>query len=149
MDFDRQLEIARCQFRETNDALFVFDPRDQRVVDLNPAAMRLSGLTKKAALALRVQDLFTTAEPESLGRLVDAFVRTGYLHSSEDYSLTRREGEPIPVNVSVSRIHTKPHPLGLLVARDVTERRKARRSSTGSSGSRRPSSASSSPTAGS
>ena len=125
MDFDRQLEIARCQFRETNDALFVFDPRDQRVVDLNPAAMRLSGLTKKAALALRVQDLFTTAEPESLGRLVDAFVRTGYLHSSEDYSLTRREGEPIPVNVSVSRIHTKPHPLGLLVARDETERRKA------------------------
>jgi PAS domain S-box-containing protein len=125
MDFDRQLEIARCQFRETNDALFVFDPRDQRVVDLNPAAMRLSGLTKKAALALRVQDLFTTAEPETLGRLVDAFVRTGYLHSSEDYSLSRREGEPIPVNVSVSRIHTKPHPLGLLVARDVTERRKA------------------------
>ena len=125
MDFDRQLEIARCQFRETNDALFVFDPRDQRVVDLNPAALRLSGLTKKAALALRVQDLFTTAEPESLRRLVDAFVRTGHLHSSEDYSLTRREGEPIPVNVSVSRIHTKPHPLGLLVARDVTERRKA------------------------
>jgi PAS domain S-box-containing protein len=125
MDSDRQLEIARCQFRETNDALFVFDPRDQRVVDLNPAAMRLSGLTKKAALALRVQDLFTTAEPASLDRLVEAFVRTGHLHSSEDYALTRREGEPIPVNVSVSRIHTKPHPLGLLVARDLTERRKA------------------------
>jgi PAS domain S-box-containing protein len=125
MDTDRQLEIARCQFRETNDALFVFDPRDQRVVDLNPAALRLSGLARKAALTLRVQDLFLGAEPGGLQHLIDAFMRTGFLHSSEEYSLVRREGEPIPVNVSVSRIHTKPHPLGLLVARDLTERRRA------------------------
>lgn len=125
MDFDHQLEIARCLFRESNDAVFVFEPRDQRVVDLNPAALRLSGLTRKAAFVLRVQDLFKAAEPESLQRLIEAFERTGYLHSSEEYSLVRREGEPIPVNVSVSRIHTRPDPLGLLVARDVTERRKA------------------------
>jgi PAS domain S-box-containing protein len=125
MDFDHQLEIARCLFRESNDAVFVFDPRDRRVVDLNPAAMRLSGLSKKAALALRVEDLFTAGEPVNLQRLNEAFERTGYLHSSEDYSLIRREGGPISVNVSVSRIHTQPDPLGLLVARDVTERRKA------------------------
>jgi PAS domain S-box-containing protein len=124
MDSDRQLEIARCQFRETIDALFVFDPRDQRVVDLNPAALRLSGLTRKAALALRVQDLFLSAESDGLQRLIDAFTRTGFLHSSQDYSLVRREGEPIPVHVSVSRIHTKPDPLGLLVARDQREQRK-------------------------
>jgi two-component system CheB/CheR fusion protein len=125
MDNDRQLEIAHCLFRESNDALFVFDPRDRRVVDLNPAALRLSGLTRKAALALRVEDLFTAARPEDLQRLIDAFARTDHLHSSEDYSLVRRGGEPIPVNVSVSRIHTKPDPLGMVVARDVTERRKA------------------------
>jgi PAS domain S-box-containing protein len=124
MDSDRQLEIARCQFRETTDALFVFDPQDQRVVDLNPAALRLSGLTRKAALALRVEDLFQSTESGGLQRLIDAFLRTGLLRSSEDYLLVRREGEPIPVNVSVSRIHTKPDPLGLLVARDLRERRK-------------------------
>jgi PAS domain S-box-containing protein len=124
MDSDRQLEIARCQFRETTDALFVFDPRDQGVVDLNPAALRLSGLTRKAALALRVQDLFQSAEAGGLQRLIDAFLRTGFLRSSEDYWLVRQEGEPIPVNVSVSRIHTKPDPLGLLVARDLREHRK-------------------------
>src|SRR5947209_1291978 len=110
MDFDRQFEIAHCLFRESNDALFVFDPRDGRVVDLNPAAQRLSGLTRKAALALQVQDLFTAAKPEDLRRLSAAFARTNHLHSSEDYSLVRRAGEPIPVNVSVSRIHTRPDP---------------------------------------
>lgn len=124
MDYDRQLEIARCLFRESNDALFVFDPRDLHVVDLNPAALRMSGLTRKAALLLRVEDLFLAGRPKDLQRLIDAFVRTGHLHSNEDYALVRREGEPIPVNVSVSRIHTKPDPLGLIVARDVTARRK-------------------------
>ena len=53
----RHQEIARCLFRESNDALFVFDPRDQGVVDLNPAAMRLTGLTKKAALGLEIGHL--------------------------------------------------------------------------------------------
>jgi PAS domain S-box-containing protein len=125
MDLDRQLEIAHCLFRESDDALFVFDPRDRRVVDLNPAAMRLSGLTRKAALALRVQDLLRAARTDDLQRLLDAFESTSNLYSSEDFSLIRREGEPIPVNVSVSRIHTKPQPLGMVVARDATERRKA------------------------
>src|SRR3954470_19960655 len=124
MDNDRQLEIAHCLFRESNDAVFVFDPHDRRVVDLNPAALRLSGLTRKAALALQVEDLFTAARPDELQRLIGAFERTDNLQSSEDYSLVRRRGGLVPVNVSVSRIHTKPEPLGMIVARDVTELRR-------------------------
>ncbi len=40
---ERQLVIARSLFREANDAFFLFDPHSQAVVDLNPAAMRLTG----------------------------------------------------------------------------------------------------------
>lgn len=43
---ERQFEIARSLFREANDAFFLFDPRTQLVVDLNPAAQRLTGLEK-------------------------------------------------------------------------------------------------------
>src|SRR3954447_24859852 len=111
MDSDRQLEVARCLFRESDDALFVFDPRDQHVVDLNPAALRLSGLTKKGALAMRVEDLFATSRPDGLGQLVEAFEKTGSLPSSKEYTLLRQGGEPVSVSVSVSQIHTKPHPL--------------------------------------
>jgi PAS domain S-box-containing protein len=39
----RRFEIARSLFREANDAFFLFDPQN-RVVDLNPAALRLTGL---------------------------------------------------------------------------------------------------------
>ena len=43
MDPAREQEIARCLFRESNDAFFIFDPDDHRVVDVNPAALRLTG----------------------------------------------------------------------------------------------------------
>ncbi len=121
----RHEEIALCLFRESNDALFIFDSKDHSVVDVNPAAMRLTGFDKEAACALRLHDLFAGAEPGSLGRLVDAYRRTGFYHSREGYYLSRQSGEPIPVNVSVSRIHTTPEPLGLVVARDITERVRA------------------------
>lgn len=121
----RHQEIARCLFRESNDALFIFDPRDHRVVDVNPAGLRLTGYEKDAVCALGLRDLFTSGEPDELLRLVDAYRRTGYFHSREGYFLARAFGNALPVNVSVSRIHTAPDPLGLVVARDVSERIKA------------------------
>jgi PAS domain S-box-containing protein len=122
----RHVELARSLFREANDAFLVFAPSDQRIVDLNPAALRLTGFDRKAALAMRLQDLFKSLDPDGMRRLIDAIEVTQFFHSREEYLLTCQEGGPRSVNVSVSRIHTKPDPLGLVVVRDVTERRKAR-----------------------
>jgi len=126
MDPDRHQEIARCLFRESNDALFLFDPADNRVVDVNPAAQRLTDMDKAELCALKVFDLFRGPEADDLGPLIDAYRRTGFFHSREDYEL-RRAGPlaPLPVNLSVSRIHTRPDPMGLVVARDISERKAA------------------------
>ena len=48
------------------------------------------------------------------------------MHSREESALVCQKGDPLPVNVSVSRIHTKPEALGLVMARDVSERHRAR-----------------------
>jgi PAS domain S-box-containing protein len=125
MDAEQHEEIARCLFREANDALFLFDPGDHRVVDVNPAALRLTGFDKDEVCALRVGDLFAGAAPGDLERLTEAYRRTGFFHSREGFVLSRSAGEPIPVNISVSRIHTAPAPLGLVVARDISERLRA------------------------
>lgn len=119
---ERQLEIARCLFREANDAFFLFDPVDQRVVDLNPAAQRLTGLEKHAACTMSLGDLFASASVDGFDRLIEALDRTGFFHSREGYYLRRSSGAPLPVNLSTSRIHIEPQPLGLVVARDVSER---------------------------
>ena len=127
MDTDRQLEIARSLFRESNDAFFVFDPRSRLVVDLNPAALRLAELTRKVVMGLPVDELFTseTRGSEGLKRLIEALEKTSDFLTSEDFLLTRPGKQAVPVNVSVTRIHTTPDPLGLIVARDVTDRRRA------------------------
>ena len=122
---DRHEEIARCLFRESNDALFIFDPRDHRVIDANPAAMRLSGFDRKPLLQMRVWDLFRSVEPGVIDQLIEAYQISWFYHSREGLSLSRAAGEPIPVNVTVSRVHTRPDPLGLVVARDISDRKRA------------------------
>ncbi len=119
---ERDIEIALCVFREANDALIIFDPRDSRVVDVNPTTLRLTGFERKAAIASRISDLLTSPDPNHYRRLVSACQTTGFFHSQEGFHLAREDGPAIPVNVSVSRIHTRPEPLGLAIIRDISAR---------------------------
>ncbi len=122
---DRQLAFARGLFRESNDAFFLFDPRTRAIVDLNPVARRLTGLEKDAACSMRLEDLFSSSGANGLERLTQALDRTGFFHSREGYFLRRPSKEDLPVNLSVSRIHTEPETVGLVVARDISERMRA------------------------
>ena len=91
MRSERDVEIALCVFRESNDAMIVFDPKDWSVVDLNPAALRLSKLDRKPALASKLQDLLSAPEPDDFRKFVDACHVTGYFHAKEGYFLSRRD----------------------------------------------------------
>ena len=122
---DRQFDIGRSLFREANDAFFLFDPATRMIVDLNPAAQRMTGLEKDEACSMRLEDLFCTPGAGGLDAMTDALDRTGFFHSREGYELRRASKGDLPVNVSVSRIHTLPEPVGLVVARDISDRKKA------------------------
>jgi PAS domain S-box-containing protein len=122
------VQVSRSLFREANDAFFLFNPHTHRIVDLNPAALRLTGLEKDAACAMRLDELFSGASPSSFENLTQALARTGFFHSREGYFLKRPSRGDLPVNISVSRIHTEPEPVGLVVARDISERKQAEQS---------------------
>jgi PAS domain S-box-containing protein len=119
---ERDIEIALCVFREANDALIIFDPRDRQVVEVNPTTLRLTGFERKAAVASKISELLSSPDPNDFRRLLSACQTTGFFHAREGFYLARQEGPPIPVNVSVSRIHTNPEPLGLAIIRDVSGR---------------------------
>jgi two-component system cell cycle sensor histidine kinase/response regulator CckA len=118
-------QVARCLFREANDAYFLFDLNDDSVLDANPAAQRLTGFESKVLRAMHVSELLPGADPAAWPQLLEALHRTTFFHSRDGYTLLRRSGTPLPVNISVSRIHAGPSPLGLLIARDVSERLRA------------------------
>ncbi len=122
---DQHFEFARSLFREANDAFFLFDPRTRIIIDLNPAALRMTGLDRTAACAMRLEEVFSGASPDSFDRLIQALDKTGFFHSREGYFLRRPSRDPLPVNLSVSRIHIQPETIGLVVARDISERKQA------------------------
>ncbi len=128
MDGIHPKELARCLFNETNDAFFIVDPQSLHILDVNPAAQRLTGCRKKALLAANLDEFLEGADADSTHSLLQACHSTSFFHSREGYTLKRNDGTSLAVNVSVSRIHGETVTLGLVVVRDVTKRTLAQES---------------------
>jgi PAS domain S-box-containing protein len=118
-------ELAITLFEESGDALFLFEPGDESMIDVNPMAERLTGFSYQELLAREVTYLFRSPIPGNLQRLRNAFKVTGLFHSQEDFLLRHaKEGVWIPVNLTVTRLHCRGGTLGLITARDISERRR-------------------------
>jgi PAS domain S-box-containing protein len=119
-------EFARALFEESGDALFLFDPDTEAVLDVNPMAQRLCGFSRRELLRQPIHYLFRSEGQGGLGLLRQAYRKTGLFHSQEGFFL-RREGDGswVPVNLTVTRLHAPPRTLGLIMVRDVSERRAA------------------------
>ncbi len=119
-------EFARALFEESGDALFLFDPDTEAVLDVNPMAQRLCGFTRRELLRHPIHYLFRAEGPGGLGLLRQAYRKTGLFHSQEGFFLRQqRDGAWVPVNVTVTRLHAASRTLGLITLRDVSERRNA------------------------
>ena len=118
-------EFARCLFEESNDAFLIFRPEDNTLVDANPTALRLTGLSHAEILHRQLPDLFSVEEAADIDRMLSAFLTTGVFQSSDELALCRQDQPPLAVQVTASRIHTKSQPLGLVVVRDISRRKNA------------------------
>jgi PAS domain S-box-containing protein len=123
--FNRE-ELVQTLFEETGDALFLFDPTSEDMIDVNPTVQRLSGFTRQELLRKQVSYLFRSETPGRLNELRHAFRTTGVFHSQEGFLLrTTQDGVWIPMNLTITRLHVRPKTLGLITARDVREQRAA------------------------
>jgi PAS domain S-box-containing protein len=123
VNFDLKHEIGRCVFREAFDAFLIVDPREACVVEVNPAAQRLTGLRRRQLLGMSLYDLFESGDAQTLAHLVWGCQSTAF-SSSQDGSLRTARGGQRPVHIRVSRIHTEEANLGLVVVRAVTRRKR-------------------------
>jgi PAS domain S-box-containing protein len=121
--FNRE-ELVQTLFEESADALFLFDPSTDQLVDVNFAVQRLTNFTRQELLKLPVSYLFRSEVPGHLKLLQQAFRKTGLFHSQEGFLLrAKQDGVWIPVNLTVTRLHVHPKTMGLINARDVREHR--------------------------
>jgi PAS domain S-box-containing protein len=117
-------ELAQALFEESGDAIILFDPETEQIIDVNPMVQRLSGFSRSALLRLRVGYLFRSESPGGLQRLRHGFRNTGIFHSQEGYFLRgQQDGVWVPVNLTITRLHLQPKTLALITARDIRDQR--------------------------
>jgi len=121
-------DIGRAIFAESPDALFLFDPDSEDILDVNPAAIKLSGFTHADLLKLPATHWvrFSGGEQGDEKRMRQAAAHTAKHFSHDGYYLrTTNEKVWIPVNLSISRLHVLPKTLALMAARDMRAQRDA------------------------
>jgi PAS domain S-box-containing protein len=119
-------DLAQALFHEAGDALFLFEPETDQLLDVNPTAERLTGLPRARLLVQPATYWFRSANQGGNNRLRQAATRTSLFHSQEGFFLrTGQDGVWVPVNVTIARLHLSNQTLALAQARDVREQYEA------------------------
>jgi PAS domain S-box-containing protein len=124
MTTDEITGLGQSLFTEAGDGLFLYEPDSEQLVDVNPMAERLIGLTR--AEIMRWPATYWFRFGGNGGRGQEALRRAGRqtisFHAQDGFLLrTGREGVWVPVNVTVARLHVQPKTLSLITIRDMRE----------------------------
>lgn len=115
----RSEEILRSIFENTQLPMFIFDPRNLRVIDINKAAEDFYGYSKNEFLELRISDL-SKNNKEKIERCI--------LELNENKSITidaiqyTKSGEQREVSVSASQVKLKDGDFVFCAVVDNTEK---------------------------
>ncbi|HSQ56294.1 MAG TPA: PAS domain S-box protein, partial [Gemmata sp.] len=120
-----QAELGQALFEESGDALFLLDPETDRLLEVNPVALRVTGFSRGELLEFPATYLFRFEASGGLQRLRGAFSKTVVFHGQDGFLLRTKEEAWVPVSLTVSRLHLAPKTLGLIIARDDRDRREA------------------------
>jgi PAS domain S-box-containing protein len=112
----------RDLFEGSPDAIFVED-FSGTVLDVNPAACLLHGVTRADLIGKKVSDLVPPDSREEVARDFEALV-AGRLRQIESVSRTQ-DGRSVPVEVRANHVEYSGKPAVLLHVRDITERKLA------------------------
>jgi two-component system, sensor histidine kinase and response regulator len=119
--------LGQALFMEAGDGLFLFDPENDRLLDVNPMAERLTECPRRELLNRPATYWFRFAgQNGSKDRLRQASSHTGIFHAQDGFVLrTSRDGVWVPINLTIARLHVQPKVLALLTVRDMRERAQA------------------------
>jgi PAS domain S-box-containing protein len=123
MTLSHTQDLTHALLEEAGDALFLFDPDNDQLLQVSRMAVELTGFCREDMMAHPATYFFRFGGKGGQRRFQEAATRTGVFHSQEGFFLrTTRDGVWIPVSLSIARLHVLPKTLALITARDVRER---------------------------
>lgn len=115
----RKSEEYRNLFKHANDAIIIFEPENEIVLDVNDCACEMYGRNRDEflGLSLKTISLNTRNNRDHLSKLLN----DGHLESFESIQF-HRDGTPINLLISASLIEFDGHQAILSINRDITSR---------------------------
>lgn len=121
---ETELLLSRDILRNSNDCLYVFDPQNRQIFEVNETSCLQMGYRREELLMLRIEDL----DPQFPMDQWEAHVEE--VKGSKDGIILesvhkRKDGTQIPVEISVRYLNIGNKALMVATARDITERKRA------------------------
>jgi PAS domain S-box-containing protein len=117
---DQSLRLFRTLVDESNDAIYVIEPKTLRIIDVNGRSCKDLGYSREELLSMRVHDF--DHDVDTFAGINDALQDTGSVIFEARHR--RKDGSTFPVEVSIKLVHLD-RSYRISVARDITERKRA------------------------
>ncbi|MEW6001082.1 MAG: HD domain-containing phosphohydrolase [Nitrospirota bacterium] len=116
-------ERYRKLIQQSIEAIYMFDPETKLILEANTAFLDLLGYPAEEATTLTLYD-FVAHEKESIDAHIQQILTSGAITIGERL-WRRKDRSLIDVRVTASKLHQKGRDICFVVARDITERRRA------------------------
>ncbi len=117
--------LRQAYFNRANDAVYVFDFEDGRLLDGNDHVLEILGYTRDEFLQLTVFDIHPKAEHDRMVELIEIFAKEGQIRGVSDMHLMRKNGTLIPVEKNGSLFPLDGRKVIQCTCRDISARIKA------------------------
>lgn len=114
-------EHFRKIFLHSNDAIFVIDPKNDAILDVNNRACKMLGYSRKELLSKTISDIHPDEMPE-LMEFCNKVFKKGKGWTS-DLTCTTKRGEKLPAEISASQFKTKNGQYMVAMVRDISVRK--------------------------
>lgn len=108
-------------FTHSNDAIFITDPEEDKILEVNPRACSMLGYSREEMLSMSVSDIHPVEMPQLL-----AFSRSVVLEGkgwTDQLTCLTKRGEALSAEISASTIDLDGRLCLLSMVRDTTERK--------------------------
>jgi PAS domain S-box-containing protein len=108
-------------FEESSDAVFITDPREDRILDANAAATRLLGYTREEFLITRISDIHPNELPR-MEAFLDVALREG-MNWTIEMACRTKSGTFLPTEIALLALDSGDHVYVISFVRDRSEHR--------------------------
>jgi PAS domain S-box-containing protein len=108
-------------FEESSDAVFITDPREDRILDANAAATRLLGYTREEFLITPISDIHPNELPR-MEAFLDVALRDG-MNWTIEMACRTKSGTCLPTEIALFALDSGDHVYVISLVRDRSEHR--------------------------